>query len=64
MTSSPSLEPGEALPDTDHALRYVARKYVDLGAQIEGDAFLSRPREKDDGSSVNWLEFFAGDVTQ
>src|ERR1700730_6435235 len=63
MTSSPRLISGDKLPDTDHVLRYVRRKFVD-NDQIDGNAFLSRSEEekKKDGPSVNWMEFFAGDT--
>ncbi len=57
----PTLSPGDPLPDADHVLRYVRQKFVDNG-QIAGDAFLTRPPEKDDGPSVNWMEFFSGDT--
>jgi hypothetical protein len=61
MTSPPKLLPGDTLPDTDHVLRYVRKKFVDQEG-IAGDAFLARPPEKDDGPSVNWMEFFSGDT--
>jgi hypothetical protein len=62
MTSSTKLASGDKLPDADHVLRYIRKKFVDLKDQIAGDAFLSRPPEKDDGPSVNWMEFFSGDT--
>jgi hypothetical protein len=62
MTSSPKLASGDKLPDADHVLRYIRKKFVDLKDQIAGDAFLSRPPEKDDGPSVNWVEFFSGGI--
>jgi hypothetical protein len=61
MTRS-KLSPGDPLPDADHVLRYVRKKFVD-NDQIAGDAFLTRPPEKDDGPSVNWMEFFSGETT-
>ncbi len=54
--------PGDNLPDEDHALRYIRRRFVDLVDQINGSAFLGRPAEKDNGPSVNWMEFFPGDT--
>lgn len=60
---TPTLNPGGSLPESDHALRYIGKKFVDPGAnQIAGSAFLSRPAERDDGPSVNWMEFFDGDT--
>ena len=60
---TPTLKPGSSLPESDHALRYIAKKFVDSAAnQIAGSAFLSRPTERDDGPSVNWMEFFDGDT--
>jgi hypothetical protein len=61
MTSRPKLISGDRLPDADHVLRYIRRKFVD-NDQITGDAFLSRPGENDTGPSVNWMEFFSGDT--
>ena len=55
------LNPGDSLPEPDHVLRYIGKRFVDNG-QIDGNAFLSRPAEKDDGPSVNWMEFFGGDT--
>jgi hypothetical protein len=55
------LKPGDSLPDGDHVLRYVAKNFVD-NEQIDGHAFLSRPAEKDDGPSINWMEYFDGDI--
>jgi hypothetical protein len=58
-----TLRPGGSLPESDHALRYIRRKFVDRNAnQIAGSAFLSRPAERHDGPSVNWMEFFDGDI--
>ena len=62
MTSSRKPISGDSLPDGDHILRYIGRKFVDpKDDQIAGNAFLSRPLEKD-GPSVNWMEFFSGDT--
>jgi hypothetical protein len=62
MTPSRKLSPGDKLPDADHVLRYIGRKFVDpKDDQIAGNAFLSRPHEKD-GPSVNWMEYFPGDT--
>jgi hypothetical protein len=61
MTLPPKLLAGDQLPDADHVLRYVRKNFVDQDA-IVGDAFLTRPPEKDDGPSVNWMEFFSGDT--
>jgi hypothetical protein len=59
---SRKVMPGDSLPDTDHVLRYIGRKFVDpKDIEIDGNAFLSRPLEKD-GPSVNWMEFFSGDT--
>jgi hypothetical protein len=56
------LEPGDSLPEADHALRYVRRKFVDRASnQIDGNAFLSRPAEHG-GPSFNWIEYFEGDA--
>jgi hypothetical protein len=38
MTSSPKLVEGDKLPDTDHVLRYIRKRFVDLEDQIAGDA--------------------------
>jgi len=58
-----TLRPGGSLPESDHALRYIRRKFIDRSAnQITGSAFLSRPAERNDGPSVNWMEFFDGDT--
>jgi hypothetical protein len=54
--------PGDNLPDPDHALRYIRRKFVDLDDQINGSAFLGRPAEKHNGPSVNWMEAFPGEL--
>src|SRR5262244_2535831 len=56
------LMPGDSLPDIDHVLRYIGKKFVNpKDNEIAGNAFLSRPQEKD-GPSVNWMEFFSGDT--
>jgi hypothetical protein len=57
-----TLRPGGSLPESDHVLRYIRKKFIDRGTnQIAGNAFLSRPA--DDGKpSVNWMEFFDGDT--
>ena len=53
---------GDSLPDSDHVLRYIRRKYFDRTANmIDGNAFLSRPAEHG-GPSFNWMEAFEGDV--
>lgn len=58
------LDPGDSLPETDHVLRYIRRRFVDPNDnQIDGNAFLSRPAE-DGGPSFNWMEFFVGDTTR
>ena len=57
-----TLRPGGSLPEFDHVLRYIRRKFDRNANQIAGSAFLSRPAERDDGPSVNWMEFFDGDT--
>ena len=61
MTLSQTLKPGDALPEADHVLRYIRKKFVD-NAQIDGNGFLSRPSEKDEGPSVNWMEYYSGNT--
>lgn len=59
-----TLKAGGSLPESDHVLRYIGRKFIDRSAnQIAGSAFLSRPAERNDGPSVNWMEFFDGDTS-
>jgi hypothetical protein len=56
------LSPRDSLPEADHLLRYVRRKFVDGDDnQIDGNAFLSRPSEEG-GPSFNWMEFFERDA--
>jgi hypothetical protein len=63
MTSCRKPISGDSLPDADHVLRYIGRKFVDpKDNQIAGNGFLSRPLEKDGGPSVNWMEVFSGDT--
>lgn len=47
---------GSALPNDGHVLRHIRSQFVD-GENIDGNGFLRRKNE-DDGSSVNWLEWF------
>jgi hypothetical protein len=50
---------GDALPGTDHVLRYIRRKHVDRHdgkSNITGSGFLPRPGEGT--PSVNWMERF------
>ena len=43
MTTSRRFIPGDKLPDADHVLRYIGRKFVDpKDNEIDGNAFLSR----------------------
>lgn len=46
---------GLPIPDDHHVLRYIALRHVD-GGIVNGFGFLRRSTE--DGSSVNWLEYF------
>jgi hypothetical protein len=46
---------GLPIPDDHHVLRYIAPRHVD-GGIVNGAGFLRLPAE--DGSSVNWLEYY------
>lgn len=45
------------IPDSNHILRYIKPSAIHDGA-INGSEFLKRP--KDEGTSVNWIEYFQG----
>lgn len=46
---------GMPISDDNHVLRYIAPRHVEDGI-VNGAGFLRRPNEE--GSSVNWLEYF------
>ena len=48
---------GDSVPNSDHLLRYIDKKYVDSGTGvIDGNGFLARPNEGPPSS--NWIECF------
>lgn len=46
---------GDSLPDSSHVLRYIRPTLITSDRTIDGSAFRLRPREN--GLSVNWLEY-------
>lgn len=53
---------GHRLPDGDHAIRFVKRKFIEIvdgRPDVQGSAFWSRPRD-DRQASYNWLEYYDG----
>lgn len=54
---------GEAIPDSDHVLRYVGGRHLDLDSDGQpialGSGFISRPHERN-SPSCNWLELLRG----
>ena len=48
----------QPLPDHDHVLRHVNARSFD--GRVLGEAFVSTPRNEDDGLSVNWIEIAGG----
>ena len=50
---------GDSVPGPDHILRYVGGRNIERD-EINGAAFLCKSGEQ--SPSVNWLEFFDGDI--
>lgn len=46
---------GDSLPDSSHVLRYIKPTLIKSDHTIDGSAFRLRPKEN--GLSVNWLEY-------
>ena len=46
---------GDSLPDSSHVLRYIKPTLIKSDHTIDGSAFRLRPKEN--GFSVNWLEY-------
>ena len=55
------LQDGDDIPDSDHVVRYCSPRHVHNG-EISESAFSLRLGEK--YISVNWLEYFTGNISQ
>lgn len=59
MARVKKLKDGDSIPDSDNVVRYCSPRHVDNG-KIQESAFELKSKEK--GLSVNWLEYFNGNM--